>query len=437
MKTYFFSQITGPDLRFDSDLTHPDLNVAEEGRRLTNADLLLGYIDKQMEIFRGIRGVVLVSRIRSTVLKLAVMAIMKKKASQGETLLEISLSSRDNVDSMEHDFAITLTQCLEQKICLIVKKKGILYHEYIVARNYKDSSFAASIYIIVSASGRINSITGAFSGNTTRTVLLRRFTDEEDMIEQDLWPVYGVFNPDTATVVMSVLGSQDNDAVFQKRTCHKNVYISSDGRAISNTKFDSNFHAGSISAKQLYRGALGDMSFHYDRLDDDNKAYYFAVEVSGKVTVDMVTEFDPIFEIGFGNKDMVTKHRVLKHHGKAWVFYFARCRSIFERLCLTFVDRGNATKKFQESVFEEEREFSYTFPIIVNPNRGYIGVYCPAIRGLNLVAHEFTDVDFSSPLYPIFGIIDKAYIELKLLTRDEVTKINLHPDFGVSPRCGG
>ena len=415
-------------MHFDMDMTHPYFSVYDEGKILTNSDI----IDKEIKTFPGIRGVKPISQVKSTVSKVAVMVDMKKKASVGQTLLQIGLSSRENVDSMVHDYFIALTQCLEQNICLIVKQKRIAHRKYIVARNVKGSSFSVLIYTIVSARDTIESISYAFSGNLTRTELLHRFSEEQVEVGQELWPVYGVFDPETATVVMSVLKSPDHDAAFQKRTCHKDIYVSPCGRILSNKRLEKSFQSGNVAVnkKMLYMGAVADMPFSVE-YDYDNYPSVFAVNVSGKVDFSKTRELDMIYEISLGTKDLISKRTWLKQYYWARSFYFWRCMDVhFSRnLCITFFDRGTEDVKSSYNIPNEDDNmiwFNHVYGIILNPQKRYIGVY--SITN-NRKLHEFNDVDFSSSLYPIFGISDKTYTTITLLTKENIPNFLYSPEF--------
>ena len=423
---YFLT--TGPNFGFDRDIIHHDISIEDEGKVLTNTDRLRTKTDEQMTKFRGIRGTMRIAQDRSTVLQIAIMVAMKKQAKEKETLGQIGLTSLQKLNVREQFYVISVSECFEKKICLVVKKKNVAHRKYVVSNNYHDASFSGMISIIVSPQSR--NIKYVFSGNSTRTEIIHIL--DVDFSGQVLWPVYGVFDPATAIIAMSIVNSSQNDAMFQKTTCHENIYISSDERAISNKKLDDGFQSGYKTAKQIYRGAVGDMSFQRDQFDYNNKPYYFAMNITCDLNLRKFEVNEIIFEIGFGPKDLITKHSVMKHHGRSWSFHFSRCSNVL-KLCLIFIDKGTAVKRIHDTSVQKEIDFSTVFGIKVDPNKQYIGVY--NFNYDTSLSYEFHNVDFSSPLHPIFGMTDKGFAKMKLLTKDNVPNYNIFGYFGSSPMC--
>ncbi|KAK3094958.1 hypothetical protein FSP39_008338 [Pinctada imbricata] len=417
-----------PDFRFDQTYLHKDLQIEEEGYVLTNTNRLTRRNDGQLKQYRGVVGAVPLNRERKTVLVLRYLISMKSKAGDRTPLLHVGFVQRQHIDKpgqTSKGFLIAIMECQDKTMCLVVKKKELTRRKIPLFKNNKDSFYSGRLIILISSS----SMTVAFTGVDPTSEIA--YTFEEIDIHTDMWwPFYGIFNPDIANVTITFPSDEQTDAVFDQSTCHDGVFISPDGQALSNVMMGDNFRTGYKVGRQMYRGVVGDMSYEVHQIQYQDKPFYFAIQITGDIEMRKLNVKEILFEIGFAPKDVVEKHSTLQYHKKAWSLHFSRCSTLL-RICVEFMERGKKVKTLVYNIINDELLLSSTISVEIEPNVGSLKFY----GSEGDLWQEYQDVDFSFPLFPVFGMTDKSFLKMKLLTEDKVPNYNVLGYFGSSPVC--
>lgn len=198
------------------------------------------------------------------------------------------------------------------------------------------------------------------------------------------------------------------DFSFDVLTVHDEREVSIDGKILRNRKTGNPNSSSVSSPKQLkqYKGIIGNYSFQQEG------KFYYEVDVTFNI-IQPLEQTWLVFELGLCRKDEIDKHHTVERHEFARSFYVAR-----------YPEDGKLAQEFWHN-----RDLKALVPLCDNSPGLTVdvtyGVYINTSTRKVTVAdvkrekklHTFTDVDFSKPMWPVFGTYNSDLVNVILRLR--------------------
>lgn len=419
--------LIGPEILFDPSTLHKDLEISDRMDEISNPTHLT---NQELKKYNGIVGISLRTDLEETVIKLSIMLNIRENIKNGSSLFEIAFLEKGQLHNDESDptassrYSLLGRRCYDtsKHICLVEKRNGVTYRQTEITRAEK------GIYVgVITVTKRSNDVVFHFSDKEPICKLLFK-VPKDHIFNEDIVPVYGLTEKHkSAKVILSVTRDAKNSATFDEMTCHKNLFTSGDGKAIANYNVGSQFKRGGIFYK-VYRGALGNIAFTENSKDSPLKPVYFEVQFRFDINLRNITPNEMLFEFGLTPRNVIDEKPVPKHHPDAIIIAISRCTEKL-RLCIMYWQEGKSyktytyLKKTKIDYFAETEEyehFLYQFGLEIDPHEHKMMVYWIGREKDHV--HDFLNISFSRPLYPVFGVTDKAFIRTKLQSKSVVTR---------------
>ena len=182
---------------------------------------------------------------------------------------------------------------------------------------------------------------------------------------------------------------------------------------------------------ELYRGVLGDIVFKDYPKNDKSillKPTYFEVKIHFDKDLRDFKSEDTLFEFGLTPKHPFEKHADLKNHPAAIIVAISRCPEKVQH-CVMYWQEGKRQQRYNFIKIDVEK-FGYHwifFGLKIDPNKRKVSVRFASEKDLkvrtNPFTHDFLNVSFSRPLYPVFGMTDKTFVNMFLQSESEITDV--------------
>lgn len=195
-------------------------------------------------------------------------------------------------------------------------------------------------------------------------------------------------------------------------TCHEEREVSLDGKTLKNRKTGKPSSNNPKKQLKQYKGILGEIAFK-----EQGKCYFEMV-----VTFNIIQPLEQtwlVFEIGLCRRDDVDKHHTVERHEHARSFYVAR-----------YPEDGKLAQEFWHNrdllayVPLSENKAGLTVEVVY-------GMVVDTKRKMWIIAdvkkekklHTFSGINFSKPLYPVFGTYnpDLINVEMKLKSGAQIS----------------
>ena len=395
---------------------------------------------QQLKKYNGILGVFYVSITEETEIRIGVMFEIQEKINDDSSLFEIAFAEKRQLENDAFDWTVKTSLSIvgrrcnktSKHICLVVSRRGVTYKKTEISKT------SGGTYIgVVTMTKRSDDVVFHFSDKELQCKLLFKIATDH-IFNKDIVPLYGVVDKNKyAKVILSVIRDAKNSASFDEMSSHKNIYTSGDGNAIANFNVGTLFKRGGTFHKS-YRGVLGDIAFKEDTENDESfflKPEYFEVKIHFDVNLRDLKSEDSLFEFGLTPKNLTAKHAILKYHSEAIIVTISRCTKRL-RLCVMYWQEGQHYQQYNilHTYVEKYENYSCQFGFKIDPYQHQVSVYL--IHEKKELLHDFRNVSFSRPLYPVFGMTDKTFVKMHLLSKSAVT--NMYNVFGYylqTPAC--
>lgn len=413
--------VTCPQLFFDVSTMHNDLEISGNGDVIANTNR---YVKIRLENYHGILGIFSVGNIGEFQIKISVTIDIQKKIKGDNPLFEIAFAERKQLknDAFDRKIKTSLSilgkKCSSKHMCLIVQRRGVTY------KKMEITGINVGSYIgVVTMTKENDSIVIHVSDKEPICKPLLKLP-QDNIFNNDIVPVYGVTkNDSTARVLLTVIRDVDNVASFDETTCHKTIYTSGDGKAIANYNVGIQFRRGGAFSK-AYRGVLGDIAFKENNNDNESfllKPDYFEIKVHFDVDLRNTEVESSLFEFGLSPRNLIDNHRVLRYHSSAIIVSIGRCTKRL-RLCMSYWQDGTQDRMYTAfGQYYEKVNDSFTFGLKVDSSEHIVSVYL--VNERKEWVHDFLDVSFVRPLYPVFGLTDRSFVKIHLLSSSSVTRM--------------
>lgn len=413
--------VTCPRLFFDVTTMHSDLEISGNGAIVANTKR---YVKERLKNYHGILGIFSLGNLGKFQIKISISVDIQKRVKGDDPLFEIAFAEREHLknDAFNRQIKTSLSirgkKCNSKHICLTVQRRGVTYTKLEI------TSVNVGSYVgVITMTKENDSIVIHVSDKEPICKLLLKLP-QDNIFNKDIVSVYGVTkNESIAKVLLTVIRDADNIASFDEATSHKMIYTSGDGKAIANYNVGIQFRRGGAFSK-AYRGVLGDIAFKENRNDNESillKPDYFEIKVDFDADLRNIEVESSLFEFGLSPRNLIEKHAVLRYHSSAIIVSVGRCTKRL-RLCMSYWQDGNQDRIYTAfGHYYEKVNDSFTFGFKIDPSEHKASVYL--INEKKEWVHDFLNVSFTRPLYPVLGLTDKTFVKIHLLSSSSVTRM--------------
>ncbi|XP_071163920.1 uncharacterized protein [Mytilus edulis] len=208
------------------------------------------------------------------------------------------------------------------------------------------------------------------------------------------------------------------DFSFDVLTVHEEREVSIDGKTLRNRKTGNPSSSTVVGPNQLkqYKGIIGNYSFQQPG------KYYYEVDVTFNI-IQPLEQTWLVFELGLSRKEDIDKHHTVERHEFARSFYVAR-----------YPEDGKLSQEFWHNrdlkaiipLCDNSPGLTVemTYGILINTATGKITI-ADVKREKKL--YTFTDVDFSKPLFPVFGTYNSDLVNVIMRIRAGASLVQFPP----------
>lgn len=400
---------------------HNDLEISGNSDIIANTKR---YVKERLKNYHGILGIFSVGgNIGEFQIKISITIDIQKRIKGDDPLFEIAFAERKQLKNdafgrkIKTSLSVLGKKCSSKHICLNVQRRGVTY------KKMEITSINVGSYVgVITMTKENDSIVIHVSDKEPICKPLLKLP-QDNIFSKDIVPVYGVTkNDSTARVLLTVIRDGDNIASFDETTCHKTIYTSGDGKAIANYNVGIQFRRGGAFSK-AYRGVLGDIAFKENNNGNESflfKPEYFEMKVNFDVDLRNTEVESSLFEFGLSPRNLIENHKVLRYHSSAIIVSIGRCTKRL-RLCMSYWQDGKQDRMYTAfGQFYEKVNDSFTFGLKVDSSEHIASVYL--INERKEWVHDFLNVSFPRPLYPVFGLTEKTFVKIHLLSSSSVTR---------------
>ncbi|XP_076097996.1 uncharacterized protein LOC143068104 isoform X5 [Mytilus galloprovincialis] len=208
------------------------------------------------------------------------------------------------------------------------------------------------------------------------------------------------------------------DFSFDVLTVHEEREVSIDGKTLRNRKTGNPSSSTVVGPNQLkqYKGIIGNYFFQQPG------KYYYEVDVTFNI-IQPLEQTWLVFELGLSRKEDIDKHHTVERHEFARSFYVAR-----------YPEDGKLSQEFWHNrdlkaiipLCDNSPGLTVemTYGILINTATGKITI-ADVKREKKL--YTFTDVDFSQPLFPVFGTYNSDLVNVIMRIRAGASLVQFPP----------
>ena len=182
---------------------------------------------------------------------------------------------------------------------------------------------------------------------------------------------------------------------------------------------------------ELYRGVRGDIVFKEYPKNDKSillKPTYFEIKISFDIDLQDFKSEDTLFELGLTPKHPFEKQAVLKNHSATIIVAISRCPEKPQH-CVMYWQEGKRQQRYNFINIDVEKLGYHwiIFGLKIDPNKRKVSVRFASEKDFKVrktpFTHDFLNVSFSRHLYPVFGMTDKTFVNMSLLSKLQITDV--------------
>ncbi|KAK3094530.1 hypothetical protein FSP39_002941 [Pinctada imbricata] len=372
--------------------------------------------------FKGVAGSVVSGNLEEYSFSVGINYKLLDRIEDEKLLFQVGLSHFDSIDEsvaigiQKTAWSLSGIGCEDKYVCLASETAGQRLKATPISENKPKTKLSLKLTVnVFKIKGRIvmkmmpsNQIVGDFDNVdfTTATV-----------------PVFGVYNPTLANVTMKILGD-DPDVSFDFTQMHSSLYVSDDQKVIANSRQSSSFIGGnSVHKFQKYLGVMGDIFFSSRKYVAD-LPYFYEVVVSIDFYKSLLGRDDFIFQTGLIKLHQADKHKRLQLNHNGAIVELVRCSQSFSDTCIKAWNRGNLiqTTELHKLGLRDHIETILYLTIKLFPKESKIRI---SLRHPRKRLATFNNIDFSQPLFPVFGLNTNPKVSIELKTNTYIDRFSI------------